>query len=201
MNIQEAVADLIVKLEGWGHGLLLLLPNIVLAILVVVLFWLFAKAFDRLLRKLLLSFSIGEEVIDLTAIAVFLIVTMLGVFIALNVIGLDKAVASLLAGVGILALAIGLALRATGENYVAGIYLSIQRPFRVGQIVGSNDYFGIIERITLRSTWLRVPEGQLVHLPNRKIFENAIVNYSDSGKRRVDIEAHMAYTADLEQAK
>ncbi|MGH8274318.1 MAG: mechanosensitive ion channel family protein, partial [Gammaproteobacteria bacterium] len=57
MNIQNAVADLIGKLEGWGHGLLLLLPNIVLAIVVVVLFWLFAKLIDRLLRKLLLRFS------------------------------------------------------------------------------------------------------------------------------------------------
>ncbi len=201
MHLPTAVLHLIQKLEGWGHSLFLLLPNIVLAILAVLVFWLLAKLIDRGLRRLMKRFGVGHEVIDLTAVLVFIVVTALGLFIALDVLGLDKAVTSLLAGVGILALALGLAFQSTGENYVAGIYLSIQRPFRVGEVIGSSDYFGVVERITLRSTWLRVPEGQMVYLPNKKIFENAIVNYSDNGLRRVDLKIGIAYGENLEQVK
>jgi len=201
MHIQKVLTDLIDKLERWGHALFLLLPNIILAIMLVVFFWLVAKAVDRTLRKILKRFSVGHEIIDLTAVIVFVIITLTGLFVALDVLGLDKTVTSLLAGVGILGLALGLAFQSTGENYVAGIYLAIRRPFQVGQVIRSNDFYGVVERIALRSTSLRVPQGQLVYLPNKKIFDNAIVNYSDSGKRRVDLKIGVSYGDDLEKVK
>ncbi|WP_455385291.1 mechanosensitive ion channel family protein, partial [Acidihalobacter prosperus] len=201
MHIQKVLTDLIDKLERWGHALFLLLPNIILAIMLVVFFWLLAKVVDRTLRKVLKQFSVGHEIIDLTAVIVFVVITLTGLFVALDVLGLDKTVTSLLAGVGILGLALGLAFQSTGENYVAGIYLAIRRPFQVGQVIRSNDFYGVVERIALRSTSLRVPQGQLVYLPNKKIFDSAIVNYSDSGKRRVDLKVGVSYGDDLEKVK
>ena len=201
MHIQKVLTDLIDKLERWGHALFLLLPNIILAILLVVFFWLMAKVVDRTLRKVLKQFSVGHEIIDLTAVIVFVVITITGLFVALDVLGLDKTVTSLLAGVGILGLALGLAFQSTGENYVAGIYLAIRRPFQVGQVIRSNDFYGVVERIALRSTSLRVPQGQLVFLPNKKIFDSAIVNYSDSGQRRVDMKVGVSYGDDLDKVK
>ena len=201
MHLQKALTDLLHKLQSWGHSLFLLLPNIVVALLVVVFFWLLAKVIDRTLRRILKQFSVGHEVIDLTAVVVFIVVTITGLFVALDVLGLDKTITSLLAGVGILSLALGLAFQSTGENYVAGIYLAIRRPFQVGQVIQSNDFYGVVERIALRSTSLRVPEGQLIYLPNKKIFDSAIVNYSDSGQRRVDLKVGVSYGDDLEEVK
>ena len=103
MHIQKVFTDLIDKLDRWGHALFLLLPNIVLAILLIVFFWIMAKIIDRTLRKVLKKFSVGHEVIDLTAVIVFVVITITGLFVALDVLGLDKTVTSLLAGVGILA--------------------------------------------------------------------------------------------------
>lgn len=201
MHLQKALMDLLKKLQSWGHNLFLMLPNIMLAFLVVVIFWLLAKGVDRLLRRVLKGFSVGHEVIDLSAVLVFVIVMATGVFVALDLLGLDKTVTSLLAGVGILGLALGLAFQSTGENYVAGVYLAIRRPFQVGQVIQSNDYYGVVEKIALRSTSLRVPQGQLVYLPNKKIFENAIVNFSDCGQRRVDMKVGVSYGDDLEKVK
>lgn len=201
MHVQKVLMDLLDKLERWGHSLFLLLPNIVLAILLIVFFWLLAKVVDRTLRKILRRFSVGHEIIDLTAVVVFVVITITGLFVALDILGLDKTVTSLLAGVGILGLALGLAFQSTGENYVAGIYLAIRRPFQVGQVIRSNDFYGVVEKIALRSTSLRVPEGQLVYLPNKKIFDNAIVNYSDSGQRRVDMKIGVSYGDNLEKVK
>ncbi len=201
MQLQKALTDLLGKLERWGHALLLQLPNIILAFAVLLVFWMLAKVVDRALRRVMKQLAIGHEVIDLTAVAVYVVIIVAGVFIALDVIGLDKTVTSLLAGVGILGLALGLAFQSTGENYVAGIYLSIRRPFQVGHVISSGEHFGVVEKIALRSTWLRVPEGQLVYLPNKKIFDNPIVNYSDNGLRRVDLKVGVTYGEDLEQVK
>ena len=74
MHIQKVLTDLIDKLERWGHALFLLLPNIILAIMLVVFFWLLAKVIDRTLRKVLQRFSVGHEVIDLTAVIVFVVI-------------------------------------------------------------------------------------------------------------------------------
>lgn len=201
MHAGKVLHDLISKIEGWGHSLFLLLPNIVLAVLLVVIFWLIARTLDRTLRKVLARFSVGHEVIDLSAVVLFSIVMLAGLFVALDVLGLDKTVTSLLAGVGILGVVLGLAFQSTGENYVAGIYLAIRRPFQVGQVIGSNDFFGVVEKIALRSTSLRVPEGQLIYLPNKKVFDSAIVNYSDSGQRRVDLKVGISYGDDLDKVK
>jgi len=201
VRLEKALTDLLDKLEGWGHGLLLMLPNIALAVAVLLVFWILARIVDRTLRRVMKRLSIGHEIIDLTAVGVYLVIILAGVFVGLDVLGLDKTVTSLLAGVGILGLALGLAFQSTGENYVAGIYLSIRRPFQVGHVIGSGEHFGVVERIALRSTSLRVPEGQLVYLPNKKIFDNPIVNYSDSGVRRVDLKVGVTYGEDLEQVK
>ncbi|MGH8729270.1 MAG: mechanosensitive ion channel family protein, partial [Burkholderiales bacterium] len=115
--------------------------------------------------------------------------------------GLDKTVTSLLAGAGIIGLALGLAFQDIGANLLSGIYMSIERPFRAGHLIKSNDYFGTVERITLRQTEILTPEGQLVLIPNKKIFENPIVNYSTFGRRRVDIAVGVSYSTDLDQAK
>ncbi|MGH2506139.1 MAG: mechanosensitive ion channel family protein, partial [Ktedonobacteraceae bacterium] len=63
MNIGKVLNDLIEKLEGWGHSLFLLLPNIVLAVLLIMIFWLLARILDRVLRNVLMRFSVGDEII------------------------------------------------------------------------------------------------------------------------------------------
>ncbi|MGH8271566.1 MAG: mechanosensitive ion channel family protein, partial [Gammaproteobacteria bacterium] len=92
MHLPDAALHLIEKIEGWGHNLFLQLPNIVLAIIAVLVFWLLARLLDRGLRKLMKRFAVGHEVIDLTAVFVFIIVIAIGIFIALDVLGLDRAV-------------------------------------------------------------------------------------------------------------
>jgi small conductance mechanosensitive channel len=116
-------------------------------------------------------------------------------------LGLDKTLTSLLAGAGIIGLALGLAFQDMGANLLSGIYMSIERPFRTGHLIKSNDYFGMVERISLRQTEILTPEGQLVLIPNKKIFENPIVNFSTFGRRRVDIPIGVSYSEDLEHVR
>jgi small conductance mechanosensitive channel len=192
---------LVDKLSGWARQIVLLLPNLAVAVVVVVASWLVARAARLLVMRLLRKVSHSPQVTRLLAQTLFLGIIAAGTFVALGILGLQKTVASLLAGAGILGLALGFAFQDIAANLMAGIYLSVQRPFRAGHLVETKDYFGIIQRVHLRWTELRTQQGQIVLIPNKQVFENPIENYSTTGERRVDLPLGVSYSDDLEKVK
>lgn len=192
---------LVEKLTDWGRQLVLMLPNLAVAVLVVVASWLAARAARLLVVRLLRRVSHSPQVTRLLSQAIFLAILAAGTFAALGILGLQKTVASLLAGAGILGLALGFAFQDIAANLMAGIYLSVQRPFRAGHLVETKDYFGVIQHVHLRWTELRTQTGQIVLIPNKEVFENPIENYSTTGERRVDLPVGISYSDDLEKVK
>ena len=136
MRSGEALQKVLDKLSNWLEQLIWLLPNLVVATLVVVVFWLLARLIQNLIVQLLRRVSSVEEMNRLVATFVSFAIFTAGVFIALGIVGLDKTVTSLLAGAGIVALAIGLAFQNIATNFIAGIFLSTRRPFQLN--VGFN---------------------------------------------------------------
>jgi small conductance mechanosensitive channel len=201
MNIGSAWDLLVGKVMGWGRDFVLLLPNLAVAVTVLAGFWLLARLARNLLARLLRRISHSEQVNRVLSQAVFLALLAAGLFISLGILGLQKTVASLLAGAGILGLALGFAFQDIAANFMAGIYLSIEHPFRVGHLIESKDVLGVVRRVHLRWTEIRAPEGQLVLVPNKQVFENPITNYSATGQRRVDLKAGVSYDDDLETVK
>ena len=122
-------------------------------------------------------------------------------FFTLEVLSLDKTGTSLLAGVGIIGLALGFAFQDIAANFISGVIIAVQRPFSVGDVIQTDTYFGTIESINLRTLDLRQVTGELVRVPNRKVFEGAIINYTVTTRRRVDLECGVSYTADLDQVR
>ncbi len=201
MQLQQAWNLLAQKMTVWMRDLILLLPNLLVAVVVVIVAWLIARGVRLLLLRVLRRVSHSLQVNRLLAQAVFLGIIATGAFVALGILGLQKTVASLLAGAGIIGLALGFAFQDIAANLMAGIYLSVQRPFHVGHLVKTQDYFGIIHRVHLRWTELRTQQGQIVLIPNKQVFENPILNYSTTGMRRVDLKVGVSYASDLEQVK
>ncbi len=76
----------------------------------------------------------------------FLVVFLMGFFISLGILNLDKAVTTLLAGAGIIGLALGFAFKDIASNFISGIILTIHQPFRINDIIKSNDFFGTVSR-------------------------------------------------------
>jgi small conductance mechanosensitive channel len=119
----------------------------------------------------------------------------------LAIIGLDKAVTSLLAGVGIVGLALGFAFQDIASNFVSGILLAIRKPVQIGDVIESNDHFGTVININLRSTIILSMQGQHVHIPNKDIYNKPIKNFSEEGKRRIDLKCGVSYGDNLEKVK
>ena len=201
MDVTQAWNLLARKLAGWVRHFVLLLPNLLLAVLVVVLTWLVARLTRNMVARLLKRVSHSEQVNWLVAQAVYVAVFAAGTFIALGILGLDKTVASLMAGAGIITLALGFAFQDIAANLLAGIYLSVRRPFRRGQLIKTQDYFGTVNQINLRWTEIYTQQGQLVMIPNKQVFENPIMNYTTLGRRRIDLEIGVSYSDDLARAR
>jgi small-conductance mechanosensitive channel len=100
-------------------------------------------------------------------------VLFLGLLVILPVFGLSAA--ALLAAVGVLGLAVSLAMQDVLKNVFAGIYLLIERPFRPGDTIKVRDFVGRVETVDLRTTTLR-NDGEVVYVPNAILFSEVLVN-------------------------
>ena len=189
------------KLARWGQQFILLLPNLLMALLVLTVTFFAARLVRRLVGRLLPRVSPSATLLNLVDTVAYGGVLLLGVFFALEVLGLDKTVTSLLAGVGIIGLALGFAFQDLAANFISGVIIAVQRPFTVGDVIETDKFFGTIERINLRTLDLRQVTGELVRVPNRKVFESAVTNYTVTTRRRVDLDGGVTYASDLEQVR
>lgn len=199
--MKDAYTKLIAKLWGWVDGFILMLPNLAVAIVVMVITFFISKGIRKLFSKVIYKFSTNVAVNKLLSSTLTIITFIIGFFVALSVLELDKAVTSLLAGAGVVGLAIGLAFQDPILNLFSGIVMSIREPFKIGDIIKSNGYFGTIEKISLRSTKLKKFSGEDVIIPNNMVIQNPIENYSMTQFRRVEISCGVGYGDDLEKAE
>ncbi|MCB9221906.1 MAG: mechanosensitive ion channel [Ignavibacteria bacterium] len=189
------------KVNGWWETAVSMFPNFIVAIIVLVIFYLIAKYIKHLLKKFFQKFYGQSAVINLFSNIVYLSVLTAGLFVALDILDLDKTVTSMLAGLGILGLALGFAFQEIASNFISGIILSINKPFTIGDIIEVDGNTGTVEFVSLRTTNIRTFQGQKILIPNKTIFQNAITNYTENGKRRVDLEVGVSYGDDLEKVQ
>lgn len=198
MNVNDAYNKLINKLDGWLDALILMLPNILLAVIVVILFYFAARVISAAASKILRRISHHEAVNSLISRVIYIALILTGMFFALGLLQLDKTVTSLLAGLGIIGIALGFAFQDIAANFMSGIALAMRQPFKTGDYIESNDKFGRVERINLRTTDIISVEGQRVIIPNKEVYQNVLINFSYQNKRRLDLTVGVSYGEDLE---
>jgi len=175
------------KLDSWLESFVKMLPNLVLAILVAVAFYFVARLLRKLMYKLLLKISHKPAISGLFSSIFFILILFIGFFISLQLLHLEKTIASMLAGAGIIGLALGFAFQDLTANFISGVFIIFRKPFDVGNVIDTNGFIGIVEEIQLRSTTIRTFQGLHIMLPNKDIFQKPVTNYSLSGKRRIDV--------------
>nr|WP_319399293.1 mechanosensitive ion channel family protein [uncultured Carboxylicivirga sp.] len=200
-KISEATDKILLKIQGWIETFITMLPNVIVAVLVVVAFYIVAKWVRKFLNKALFRVSSNHSVNSLISTIVFSIISFAGAFVALNVLNLDKTVTSLLAGIGIAGLAIGFAFKDVASNFLSGIYMAVKSPINVGDIIEYNDVYGSVKEIGIRATTITTMQGQDVVFPNRLIVENYYTHFTINGHRRIDLEVGISYGDDLEKAE
>ncbi len=200
-QINEAYDKIIGKLGSWVTGTVEMLPNFVVAVLVIIVFYFVARLIDSILQKTLHRFVRNEGIVQLITSLSTIIIIGLGIFIALDVLNLDKALTSLLAGIGIVGLALGFAFRESASNFISGVYMAIKSPINIHDLIKYEDYYGRIKVIGLRATTMTTLQGQDVVIPNRLIVENTFIHFTINGERRIDLEVGISYGDDLDLAE
>lgn len=200
MEVARATVNVWTKVTGWIETAIAMLPNMVVAILVVILFVIIAKIVRSVMGKVLGRVVPNPQVARLLQTMVYVAVVAIGIFTALSVLQLDDAVTSLLAGVGILGLALGFAFQDIAANFVSGILLAVRREFKEGDVIDSGGVLGVVQEVNLRATIVRQFDGQITYVPNKDVFGNTVTNLYGSGERRVEVACGVSYGDDLENA-
>ena len=98
-------------------------------------------------------------------------------------------------------MAVGLALQGSLSNFAAGVLIILLRPFRVGDFTEVADTSGTVQSIKIFTTELRTGDNKAVIIPNSRVLESNITNYSSTGTRRIDMVFGIGYEDDIDQAK
>lgn len=171
------------------------IPNVLTAILIVVISIYAGSGLSRLLKRVLKKQDAEPGVSHLLSQILKWTIISLGVIVALQRF---FDVTAFLAGLGILGFTIGFALQNIMQNFVSGVILLVQQPFKVGHVVGIAGYDGTVLKIGLRTTEMKTLDGRIVFLPNGDVLAQPIVNYTRADLRRVELPIGVAYDSDTE---
>jgi small-conductance mechanosensitive channel len=198
----NTITDLIsYKLSTWAQTIIILLPNILLAAVVLVLGIFISKYIRKIAGKLISKISYNVTLNNLFTSIIYFTIIGVVLFTVLSILQLDKAVTSILAGAGILGLGLAFAFQDIAANFISGVFISFRKPIRVGDIVEIGDYMGKIKEVNLRDTVIETFRGQTVIIPNKEVFQNPIENYSYLKKRRFDLSVGVSYGDDLDKVQ
>lgn len=192
---------LIIKLQGWGEAFILKLPNFIVAVIVFILFWILAKYVSKFIRRIMMRSVTQQSIKVMAGKTAFAVTVLIGFGLALGIMDLDKVLTSVLAGAGVVGLAIGLALQGTLSNTFSGVLLSFLPELQLGDWIETNGFAGFVEDINLRSVVLKEADNNYVVIPNSKIVDSPFKNFSRTKRSRVTVGCGVGYESDLEKVK
>jgi len=131
----------------------------------------------------------------------FFVILFVAVGAAFAASGRGNILASLATIAAAATLAIGFAMQDVLKNFVAGIFIFVEKPFKIGDWIEWDDSSGVVEDISLRVSRVRTFDNELLTVPNDKITGAVVRNYSARDKRRESLTFGVSYDADIEQAK
>ncbi len=192
---------LIDELKSWWALTLRNLPNIVLAIIVVFVGYVVTRFAKKYFNKISHRLVRDATVAGLLSSFLIALLFLAFLFLTLSVLNLTGIVKSVLAGAGVIGLALGLAFQDPILNLFSGILLSVRSLFRVGDLIEVGGFFGKVQEVTLRNTILYTLQGQEVLIPNKTVAQEAIKNYNTLRMRRVDLSCGVSYGDDLDKVR
>lgn len=190
--------DLETLLQQGQVWLSALLPKLAVALLIFLVSLYLAKLLSKMLLRVLERRKVNSGAERLISETV-----RWGVIVYGSVMALQQFadVTAFLAGLGILGFTVGFALQDVMKNFAAGVLLLLQKPFRMGDNISVAGFDGTVTAIDLRSTEIRTFDGRAVIVPNADVLNHAIINFTRSVNRRIELPVGVAYGSDLEQVQ
>lgn len=188
------------NINGWLAIAWPYILNTVFAIVILIVGWIVANWVQRTIRKKGdASPKLDDTLTRLFAKVAKILVLAVVVLAVLSQFGVQTA--SLVAVLGALGLAIGLAWQGVLADFAAGIMILVMRPFKVGDAVDIGGVSGNVEEVGLVTTRMNTFDNVAIILPNSNVWGNNIKNMSLNDIRRVDMVIGFGYDDDIDHAK
>ena len=187
------------KLDSWLDGLVALLPNIAIAVLLLLAFWLAGKLIAKQLETRFRDHERPSLGLALARIAK-IVVTVLGAALALTVVAPSIDLGTLVGSLGVGSVAIGFAFKDILQNWLAGMLILIRKPFTIGDQIEAQGFDGVVEEIETRATVLRTFNGEHVLIPNSQLYTNPVTVHTRTRLSRGEYVIGVGYGDDLDAA-
>ncbi len=164
----------IAQFLGLGNSLLLVTIKLIETLLVVIGSYVVIRIARRQIKNIGKRARMPRDIISLSCDVTKFVVYFIAFYLVLVLWNVTSIIMPLLAGAGVVALAIGLASKDIISNTISGIFILLDRPFRIGNIIEVRGVKGEVTKIGLRTTKIRMEDGTIVTIPNT-ILSNDIV--------------------------
>ena len=202
--MHESLVSLFPIIEKWDHSVFQYLPKIFLALLVLLLFYSLAKIIRKYSLKGYARASTSTKQADIAkfiSLVIYIVLVFSGIFLALEILGLESVLTKVLAGAGIVGIVAGFAFKDIASNMFAGLLVNIQKPFKENDWVNIDGNFGTILKIGWVTTSIKSISGQEIYIPNQLIYNNSFKNFSTFQQRRIIVKSGVSHDTDLEKVK
>ena len=187
-------------LNAWGR-FVHTLPLLLAAVITFVFFFLVSRPISAFVVGPVRYVTDSEliKVVLRRIVAVF--VVLLGLYFFLRIAGLTQFAVAVMSGTGLLGLVVGFAFRDIAENFIASLLISMQRPFRLGDVIEVSGHRGVVQKVTTRGTTLVDFDGNHIQVPNATIYKNVIQNFSANPNLRGNFLIGVGYDAKVRFAQ
>ncbi len=198
-NVMESVENASSLLTSLTDKFVSALPVLLFAVTVfflgIILSKLLLKFTAKFVERSNIENTAGSFLISLIRVMLYILVAI----IALSI--LNVPMTSIVTVIGTAGIAIGLALQNSLSNLAGGFIILFSKPFKSGDLIEIDNSLGTVDSIGILYTKIITPDNKSVFIPNGKITDAKIINYSETSTRRVDLSFDISYNDDFEKAK
>ena len=177
------------------------LPYFMVAVVVLLVFWLLSLIFKSVVSKLLSKSHTHRNLVRVFQRIGGALIFFIGLMIAMVIAISGFTPAKLVGALGIGSVAIGFAFKDIFQNLLSGILLLLSEPFRIGDQIVSGEFEGTVEDIKVRATTIRTYDGRQVVIPNSQLYTSALTVNTAYKRRRLELTVGIGYEDDIRKAK
>jgi small conductance mechanosensitive channel len=188
----DTIKDLVVTAVSF-------IPRLIVAVLFLLLFWVIYRTVRRVLNGAMQRANVDSSIRDMLITLTKWVIMGFGLVIACNQVGFP--IVAMLTGVSILGLAVGFAAQETLANFIAGLVIFWDKPFKANDWLTVGGSYAQVQRITFRSCRLLDLEGEIIIFPNTFMLANKVANHTAHPVSRVSIAVSISYESSVADAR
>lgn len=175
------------------------LPSLIMAVIILLIGIIAARLISGVLKRTLKKSNIDDAARSFLVSLIRIILYIIVVIMALSL--LNVPMSSIITIFGAAGLAVSLALQNCLSNLCGGFIILFSKPFSAGDLVEVNDSLGYVRSISILYTKIETFNGRMIYIPNGKVSDAKIVNYTSTPERRIDITVDIGYDEDFKKVR